>query len=79
VAKIKVGPVSGALQGQGDAQRSRSAQRLQDIRRRRGGGVAGFAKGGATVGLTEKDGGTLLKYDVEAQIGGQAGAARAAG
>src|SRR3954447_16343529 len=35
------------------------------------GGVAGFAKGGATVGLTEKDGGTLLKYDVEAQIGGK--------
>jgi hypothetical protein len=35
------------------------------------GGVAGFAKGGATVVLSEKDGGTLLKYDVEAQIGGK--------
>jgi carbon monoxide dehydrogenase subunit G len=35
------------------------------------GGVAGFAKGGATVALSEKDGGTLLKYDVEAQIGGK--------
>src|SRR5262245_59116047 len=35
------------------------------------GGVAGFAKGGATVALEEKDGGTLLKYDVEAQIGGK--------
>jgi len=35
------------------------------------GGVAGFAKGGATVALTEKDGGTLLTYDVEAQIGGK--------
>jgi hypothetical protein len=35
------------------------------------GGVAGFAKGGASVQLTEKDGGTLLKYDVEAQIGGK--------
>ena len=35
------------------------------------GGVAGFAKGGAAVHLSEKDGGTLLKYDVEAQIGGK--------
>jgi carbon monoxide dehydrogenase subunit G len=35
------------------------------------GGVAGFAKGGATVALADKDGGTLLTYDVEAQIGGK--------
>ena len=35
------------------------------------GGVAGFAKGGATVSLSDQDGGTLLTYDVEAQIGGK--------
>ena len=35
------------------------------------GGVAGFAKGGAEVKLTAKDGGTLLSYNVEAQIGGK--------
>ena len=35
------------------------------------GGVAGFAKGGATVKLTPKNGGTLLSYTVEAQIGGK--------
>ena len=35
------------------------------------GGVAGFAKGGASVVLTDKDGGTLLTYNVEAQIGGK--------
>ncbi len=35
------------------------------------GGVAGFAKGGAVVSLTDKDGGTLLTYNVEAQIGGK--------
>jgi uncharacterized protein len=35
------------------------------------GGVAGFAKGGAVVALTPKDGGTLLTYNVEAQIGGK--------
>jgi carbon monoxide dehydrogenase subunit G len=35
------------------------------------GGVAGFAKGGASVALSDKDGGTLLTYNVEAQIGGK--------
>jgi uncharacterized protein len=35
------------------------------------GGVAGFAKGGATVKLAPKDGGTMLAYDVDAQIGGK--------
>jgi uncharacterized protein len=35
------------------------------------GGVAGFAKGGATVTLAPKNGGTLLSYNVEAQIGGK--------
>src|ERR1700728_863299 len=35
------------------------------------GRVAGFAKGGAVVKLTPKDGGTLLTYNVEAQIGGK--------
>jgi carbon monoxide dehydrogenase subunit G len=35
------------------------------------GGVAGFAKGGAVVALAPKDGGTLLSYTVEAQIGGK--------
>jgi len=35
------------------------------------GGIAGFAKGGAAVKLTDKDGGTLLTYNVEAQIGGK--------
>ena len=35
------------------------------------GGVAGFAKGGADVKLSDKDGGTLLTYNVEAQIGGK--------
>ena len=35
------------------------------------GGVAGFAKGGATVKLEPKEDGTLLSYSVEAQIGGK--------
>ena len=35
------------------------------------GGAAGFAKGGADVRLEEIEGGTLLKYDVEAKVGGK--------
>jgi len=35
------------------------------------GGVAGFAKGGATVALTEENGETVLRYGVDAQVGGK--------
>ena len=35
------------------------------------GGVAGFAKGGAKVRLNDADGGTLLRYEVNAQVGGK--------
>src|ERR1700760_4311058 len=70
VAKMKVGPVSARFKGK---------VTLSDLDPPNGykisgegeGGVAGFAKGGATVGLTDKDGGTLLSYNVEAQIGGK--------
>jgi hypothetical protein len=67
---MKVGPVSARFKGK---------VMLSDLDPPNGykisgegeGGVAGFAKGGATVKLTDKDGGTLLSYDVEAQIGGK--------
>jgi uncharacterized protein len=70
VATIKVGPVKARWKGK---------VRLSDLNppnsyRISGegeGGVAGFAKGGAKVSLAEKDGGTLLTYDVEAQVGGK--------
>jgi carbon monoxide dehydrogenase subunit G len=69
-AKIKVGPVSARFKGK---------VTLSDLDPPNGykisgegeGGVAGFAKGGATVALSDKDGGTLLTYNVEAQIGGK--------
>ncbi len=35
------------------------------------GGIAGFAKGGADVKLTEVDGGTQLDYTVDAKVGGK--------
>src|SRR5262249_29559972 len=70
VAKMKVGPVSARFNGRvtlGDIDPPNGYK----ITGEGEGGVAGFAKGGATVGLAEKDGGTLLSYDVEAQIGGK--------
>ena len=70
IATIKVGPVKARWKGK---------VRLSDldppnsyrISGEGEGGVAGFAKGGAKVALADKDGGTLLSYDVEAQIGGK--------
>src|SRR5246127_27201 len=70
VATTKIGPVKARFKGK---------VHLTDLGPPNGykisgegdGGVAGFAKGGATVALAEKDGGTLLTYDVEAQIGGK--------
>ena len=70
VATTKLGPVKARFKGK---------VHLSDLDPPNGykisgegdGGVAGFAKGGATVALAEKDGGTLLTYNVEAQIGGK--------
>jgi carbon monoxide dehydrogenase subunit G len=70
VATTKIGPVKARFKGK---------VTLSDLDPPNGytisgqgdGGVAGFAKGGATVKLVPKDGGTLLSYNVEAQIGGK--------
>jgi carbon monoxide dehydrogenase subunit G len=71
VAKIKIGPVSARFKGKVN---------LTDLDPPNGyriagqgdGGIAGFAKGGADVKLTDADGGgTKLSYDVDAQIGGK--------
>ena len=70
VAVTKIGPVKARFKGK---------VHLTDLDPPNGyrisgegdGGVAGFAKGGAAVSLSEKDGGTLLSYNVEAQIGGK--------
>ena len=70
-AKIKIGPVSATFKG---------AVTLSDIDPPNGyrisgegqGGVAGFAKGGAKVALSDGEGGgTKLDYDVEANVGGK--------
>jgi hypothetical protein len=70
IATIKIGPVKAKFKG---------TVTLSDLDPPNGykisgqgdGGVAGFAKGGATVRLTPKNGGTLLAYNVDAQIGGK--------
>jgi len=70
IASVKVGPVKARWKGK---------VRLMDLDPPNSyrivgegeGGVAGFAKGNAKVSLSDKDGGTLLSYDVEAQIGGK--------
>lgn len=70
VATNKIGPVKARFKGK---------VKLTDLDPPNGykisgegdGGIAGFAKGGASVSLSDKDGGTLLSYNVEAQIGGK--------
>src|SRR5271154_1470042 len=70
IATVKIGPVKAKFKGK---------VTLSDLDPPNGykisgqgdGGVAGFAKGAATVKLTPNDGGTMLSYAVEAQIGGK--------
>ena len=70
VVKTKIGPVAATFKGK---------VQLSDITPDVGytisgegeGGVAGFAKGAAKVSLADAGGGTLLKYDVEAHVGGK--------
>src|SRR5690606_19159206 len=70
VVKLSVGPVSARFKGK---------VRLEDLDPPNGyrivgegeGGVAGFAKGGASVQLTEVPEGTNLSYKAEANVGGK--------
>ena len=70
VATIKIGPVKAKFKGKVTLSEIDPPNGYK-ISGQGEGGVAGFAKGGATVKLTTKDGGTLLTYNVEAQIGGK--------
>ncbi len=71
VVKVKLGPVKATFRGKVE---------LQDLDPPNGyriagegeGGIAGFAKGGAKVALSDAgEGKTLLRYEVEAQVGGK--------
>jgi hypothetical protein len=70
VASVKIGPISARFTGN---------VQLTDLDPPNGytisgegqGGVAGFAKGGAKVHLADDGDGTLLSYEVHAQVGGK--------
>jgi uncharacterized protein len=71
VAKIKVGPVSATFKGNVELTELDPPNSYR-ISGQGDGGVAGFAKGGARVRLSDAaEGGTTLAYDVEATIGGK--------
>jgi uncharacterized protein len=70
VVKVKIGPVGASFKGK---------VQLSDIDSPNGytisgegeGGIAGFANGGAKVQLVEASAGTVLRYDVQANVGGK--------
>ena len=70
IATIKIGPVKARWKGKVRFS-NLDPPNSYSISGEGEGGVAGFAKGGAKVSLANKDGGTLLSYNVEAQIGGK--------
>ncbi|MBV1691235.1 carbon monoxide dehydrogenase subunit G [Novosphingobium sp. G106] len=70
VVEIKIGPIGARFNGAvtiSDANPPES----YTISGEGQGGTVGNAKGGAKVRLTEVDGGTLLSYEVDAQVGGR--------
>jgi carbon monoxide dehydrogenase subunit G len=71
VAKIRIGPVSARFKGKVNLS-DLDPPNSYRISGQGDGGIAGFAKGGANVRLSDADGGgTKLSYDVDAQIGGK--------
>ena len=71
VAKVKVGPVSATFKGSVELTdlNPPNSYRIQGAGE---GGMAGFAKGGAAVALVDApEGGCVLSYDVEANVGGK--------
>ncbi|GAA3853357.1 carbon monoxide dehydrogenase subunit G [Celeribacter arenosi] len=70
VVKQKVGPVRATFKGK-VALSDINAPESYHIAGEGTGGVAGFAKGGADVRLTEVEGGTELTYVVDAKVGGK--------
>ncbi|WP_159981828.1 MULTISPECIES: CoxG family protein [unclassified Novosphingobium] len=71
VAEVKIGPIGARFKG--NVQLSDlDAPNGYTITGTGNGGIAGSAKGGAKVRLSEAaEGGTLVSYDVDAQVGGR--------
>ena len=70
VVKQKVGPVRATFKGKVTLSNITPEQSYR-IDGEGSGGVAGFAKGGADVSLTDAEGGTELAYAVDAKVGGK--------
>ena len=68
--KMKIGPVSATFKGNVELSNidPPNGYRISGAGE---GGIAGFAKGGADVTLAEVPEGTLLRYDVQATVGGK--------
>lgn len=67
---LKVGPVKARFSGKVTLDKTGAPDRFT-LTGEGQGGVAGFARGGAEVTLTEADGGTLLAYTAKADVGGK--------
>lgn len=67
---LKVGPVKASFTGDVTLDRSGAPEKFS-LTGQGSGGVAGFAKGGADVALTEEADGTLLVYTAKAEVGGR--------
>ncbi len=67
---LKIGPVKARFSGT-VALDTAGAPQSFSLTGEGNGGVAGFAKGGADVTLTEVEGGTMLSYSAKADIGGK--------
>ncbi len=68
--RVKLGPVSAQFRGRVELSEIIEPTSYT-ISGEGQGGVAGFAKGGARVTLTEDDSGTTLRYDADGQVGGK--------
>lgn len=68
--KMKIGPVSATFKGRVELTNIDPPNGYR-ISGEGEGGIAGFAKGGADVTLTEVPDGTLLSYNVQANVGGK--------
>ena len=69
-AKMKIGPVSATFKGRVELSNIDPPNGYR-ISGEGEGGIAGFAKGGADVTLTDVPEGTKLSYDVQANVGGK--------
>lgn len=67
---LKVGPVKARFTGKVTLDPTGAPERFS-LKGEGSGGVAGFAKGGAEVVLSEEEGGTRLRYTAKAAVGGK--------